>query len=120
MAKYVIHKHHARTLHWDLRLERRGVLKSWAIPKQPPKTKGTKRLAIPTENHALSYATFEGEITQGYGKGSVKIWDFGTHSVKEWTADKIVITLQGNTLKGDYCLIKFRDSDKPQWLFFKI
>ena len=120
MAKYVIHKHKARTLHYDLRLERNRVLKSWAVPKEPPKTKGVKRLAIPTDDHALSYATFEGEIKEGYGKGTVKIWDRGTHKVKEWTPDKIVTTISGKKLKGDYCLIKFRDSDKPMWLFFKV
>ncbi len=70
---YSIQKHHARTLHYDLRLEWKGTLKSWAVPKEPPRTSKEKRLAIQTEDHAKSYAFFEGVIEEGYGKGTVKL-----------------------------------------------
>ncbi|MBU0959637.1 MAG: 3'-phosphoesterase, partial [Nanoarchaeota archaeon] len=73
MPIFVIQSHKARTDHYDFRLEMEGVLKSWALPKRPPRAKGTKRLAIRVEDHLKSYASFEGEIKEGYGKGTVKI-----------------------------------------------
>ncbi|MBU1706227.1 3'-phosphoesterase [Patescibacteria group bacterium] len=123
MPTFVIHEHHARNLHWDLRLESGGKLKSWALPKQPPRTKNLKRLAIQVEDHLKSYANFEGEITEGYGKGKVKIWDKGTYTLESKSPTKLVFILQGKILKGKYCLIKADFSDdknKNQWLFFRI
>lgn len=123
MPIFVIHEHNARNLHWDLRLESGGKLKSWAIPKQPPRTKEIKRLAIQVEDHLKSYANFEGEITEGYGKGRVKIWDKGTYTLKSKSPTKLVFILQGKVLKGKYCLIKADfadDKNKNQWLFFRI
>lgn len=120
---YVIHKHHATNLHWDLRLEMNGVLKSWALPKQPPKTKGVKRLAIQVEDHPLDYANFEGTIPEGnYGAGTVKIWDKGTYDLKEKEKKKIEIVLHGKKLKGNYVLIKTNYGNKPEksWLFFRV
>lgn len=115
---YVIQKHDASNLHYDLRLEMEGVLKSWAIPKKPPKEEGVKRLAIQTEDHPLSYANFEGTIPEGqYGAGEVEIWDEGTYKLKEREEDKIIIHIKGRVLEGRYCLIHFKGEDK--WLFFK-
>jgi len=117
---FVIHEHHATHLHWDLRLEMNGVLKSWAIPKEPPRRKGVKRLAIQVEDHTLEYANFQGRIPEGrYGAGLVKIWDKGYYEIKERDEKKIVFTLHGKKLNGDYCLVKLKDKNK-NWLFFKI
>ena len=118
MPIFVVHEHHARKLHYDLRLEMNGVLKSWAVPKKPSLCKGLKRLAIQVEDHALSYANFEGVIKEGYGKGTVKIWDKGIYKIKEKTKNKIVFEMHGKKLKGDYCLIRFKK--KNMFLFFKI
>ncbi|MDI6826154.1 MAG: DNA polymerase ligase N-terminal domain-containing protein [Candidatus Aenigmarchaeota archaeon] len=116
---YVIQKHDASHLHFDLRLEMDGVLKSWAIPKEPPVEKGLKRLAVATENHPVDYADFEGVIPEGYyGAGKVEIWDKGTYELEERTEDKIVINIKGKKLNGRYCLIKFKGQDK-NWLFFR-
>jgi DNA ligase D-like protein (predicted 3'-phosphoesterase) len=116
---YVIQEHDASRLHYDLRLEMDGVLKSWAIPKVPPTKKGIKRLAIETEDHSLEYANFEGEIPEGlYGAGTVKIWDNGTYELEERDEDKIIVRINGRKLKGRYCLIKFKGREK-NWLFFK-
>jgi len=118
---FVIQEHDASRLHWDLRLEMNQVLKSWAIPKEPPKIKGIKRLAIQVEDHPLSYANFEGEIKEGYGKGTVKIWDKGKYNLKSKDDKKIEFTLYGKKLKGDYVLIKtkYGKSAEKSWLFFK-
>ena len=121
MPIFVIQRHNTTTLHWDFRLEMQGKLKSWAITKQPPKRKGLKRLAIQTPDHALSYADFEGEIKEGYGKGAVKIWDRGTYKLESKSSKKIVFELNGWKLKGKYVLIKTGYGPKKNgWLFFKI
>ena len=116
---YVIQEHHASHIHWDLRLEMNGVLKSWAIPKEPPLDEKTKRLAVEVEDHPLEYATFEGIIPEGqYGAGEVKVWDKGTYDPVDMREDKIVINVNGEKLKGEYCLIKTQ-FQKNSWLFFK-
>lgn len=114
--RFVVQKHDASHLHYDLRLEMEGVLKSWAIPKEPPLNAGTKRLAIQVEDHPTSYIDFEGEIPEGlYGAGRVEIWDKGEYALDEKEENKIKFCLKGKKLKGDYCLIKFKDN----WLFLK-
>ncbi|MAG78798.1 3'-phosphoesterase [Candidatus Pacearchaeota archaeon] len=122
MPIFVVQFHKAKTDHYDFRLEINNILKSWAIPKQPPKRKGIKRLAIAVENHSLNYSKFEGKITEGYGKGTVKIWDKGTYKLESKKSDKIVFYLKGKKLKGKYVLIKtkFGDKRKNNWLFFKV
>ena len=116
-AIFVIQEHHAAHLHWDLRLEFEGVLKSWAVPKQPSKEHGIKRLAVQTEDHPLAYADFEGEIPEGsYGAGTVKLWDKGAFSLIEKDAKKIIVDLRGKKLKGPYCLIH---TGGKKWLFFR-
>lgn len=119
---YMIHEHHASHLHWDLRLESEGVLKSWAVPKEPPTEPGTKRLAIQVEDHPLEYAKFHGTIPEGnYGAGEVKIWDSGTYEVLEKNPKSMKIKIHGKKLNGDYALVKtsFLKS-RNGWLFFKI
>jgi len=120
---FVIHKHHASHLHWDLRLEIDGILKSWAVPKEPPKIKNVKRFAIQVEDHPLEYAKFKGVIPEGnYGAGKVEIWDKGNYKLKEKTKNKIEFILYGKKLKGNFVLVKTRYGNKPEksWLFFKI
>lgn len=115
---FVIHKHSATHLHFDFRLEMKGVLKSWAIPKEP--NDKDKRLAIGVEGHALEYAKFHGVIPEGqYGAGKVEIWDSGKYELEERTPKKIVFVLKGKKLKGKYCLLKFEKA-KNGWLFFKV
>jgi len=94
-----------------------GVLKSWAVPKEPPAKSGVKRLAVQVEDHALDYINFEGTIPEGmYGAGTVKIWDKGIYTLRTRTENKIEFTLQGSKLTGDYVLIRFRNKN---WLLIK-
>ncbi|GIU68626.1 MAG: 3'-phosphoesterase [Candidatus Pacearchaeota archaeon] len=120
---FVVHKHHASHLHWDLRLEMNGVLKSWAVPKEPPLKKGIKRLAIQVEDHPLEYANFKGTIPEGhYGAGKVEIWDKGNYELKNKDEKKIEFILNGKKLKGNFVLVKTSYGKKPEksWLWFKI
>lgn len=121
MPRFVIHFHKAKREHYDLRLEMAGVLKSWAVPKEPPKEAGVKRLAIRVEDHKLSYIDFEGNIPEGmYGAGKVEIWDRGTYEMVESKKDRLVFRLNGKKLKGEYVLVKFLTREKkPGWLLFK-
>jgi DNA ligase D-like protein (predicted 3'-phosphoesterase) len=114
---FVVQEHQAKNLHWDLRLEKDGVLKSWAVPKGVPIEPKVKRLCIPTEDHPVEYADFEGEIPEGnYGAGTVKVWDRGTFQEKVWRSDKIETIFNGKKLKGTYVMIK----TKMGWLIFKM
>jgi len=126
--RFVIQKHDASKLHYDLRLEVGNVLKSWAIPKGPSTDPGQKRLAVPTEDHPLDYINFEGIIPEGnYGAGTVIVWDTGTYrNLKEKIPmDKAVedghvdIWLEGEKLKGGYALIQTGKGNRKFWLFFK-
>lgn len=125
---FVIQKHDASHLHYDLRLEMDGVLKSWAIPKGPSLNHLDKRLAVQTEDHPLEYQHFEGIIPAGeYGGGTVIIWDNGTYAsikdsalIKDYENGHIEIQLKGKKLKGGFLLQRFINGDKPQWLFIKL
>jgi len=116
---FVIQRHQARNLHYDLRLEMDGILKSWAVPKEPPQKEGIKRLAVQTEDHPMDYAGFEGEITKGeYGAGTVEIWDKGSYELEERKKDKILFNLNGKKMKGKFALIRLKN-DPRNWIFFK-
>ncbi|VVB86634.1 DNA polymerase Ligase (LigD) [uncultured archaeon] len=117
---FVVHEHKGMHLHYDLRLSIRGVLRSWAVPKEPPEKEGIKRLAIQTEDHPLEYADFEGTIPDGaYGAGTVRIWDNGEFRIEEEKDDRLLFELNGKKLSGRYALIKTKFRGKDSWLFFK-
>jgi DNA ligase D-like protein (predicted 3'-phosphoesterase) len=120
---YVIQKHKATHLHWDLRLQEGEVLASWAIPKEPPAEEGVRRLAVQVEDHPLDYAAFEGTIPEGeYGAGTVEIWDCGTYVSLARAAAKRIFEIRGKRLSGPYCLIKLKPglAEDRNWLFFKL
>jgi DNA ligase D-like protein (predicted ligase)/DNA ligase D-like protein (predicted 3'-phosphoesterase) len=117
---FVVQEHHARRLHYDLRLEKNGVLKSWAVPKGIPEQSGEKRLAVETEDHPLEYRSFEGAIPEGqYGAGTVKIFDSGTYETKVWSENIIEFNLHGHSLHGRYVLARFKKAGEKQWLLLK-
>ncbi|MDD5258887.1 MAG: DNA polymerase ligase N-terminal domain-containing protein [bacterium] len=118
---YVIQKHKASHLHYDLRLEMNGVLKSWAVPKEPSVDPAVKRLAIAVEDHPLGYEKFTGMIPEGeYGAGTVEIWDRGTYQLLEQSAKAYVLEITGKKLKGLYYLVKLKPGeDLKNWLFFR-
>jgi DNA ligase D-like protein (predicted 3'-phosphoesterase) len=117
---FVVQEHHARKLHYDLRLERDGVLKSWAVPRGLPEVPGVKHLAVAVEDHPLDYAHFEGTIPAGeYGAGTVTIWDTGTYETTHWDPAKIEVTLHGKRLTARYVLVAFRRAGKNEWLLFR-
>ena len=102
---FVVQEHHARRLHWDFRLERDGVLVSWALPKGVPYDPAVNHLAVHTEDHPMEYADFHGEIPRGeYGAGAVTIWDHGTYEVLKWTDREVKVTLHGERVSGGYVL----------------
>lgn len=119
--RFVVQEHHASRLHYDFRLEREGVLKSWAIPKGPSMNPSEKRLAIAVEDHELEYGDFEGIIPGGeYGSGAVLIWDSGTYEPVEWTDREIQFELDGGTLRGAFVLVRLKRSKKNnEWLLIK-
>ncbi|WP_036467825.1 ATP-dependent DNA ligase [Mycobacterium genavense] len=115
---FVIQEHHARRLHYDFRLERDGVLVSWAVPKNLPETTSVNHLAVHTEDHPLEYGTFEGDIPKGeYGAGKVVIWDAGTYDTEKFndSAEKgeVIVNLHGSRISGRYALIQ---TNGDQWL----
>ncbi len=131
---FVVQKHDASRLHYDLRLEVDGVLKSWAIPKGPSVDPSVKRLAVPTEDHALEYADFEGVIPEGeYGAGPVIVWDIGIYRNKRMEKEedkktmqesiddgKVEVWLEGDKLKGGFVLIRTGGGDDERWLLIKM
>jgi bifunctional non-homologous end joining protein LigD len=117
---FVVQEHWASHHHFDFRLEIDKVLKSWAVPKSPPRKKGQKKLAIQVEDHPLDYAQFEGTIPEGqYGAGKVVIWDQGKLEIKEKEKNSIKFRLFGKKLKGDYSLFHPPTFEKKNWLLIK-
>ena len=130
LYRFVVQRHQASHLHYDLRLEMDGVLKSWAIPKGPSMNPADKRLAIRTEDHPVKYLTFEGKIPKGnYGAGVMQIWDSGifqlTNANEKDSMTELVekgdlkITFEGTKLKGNFALVETRREGKEQWLLIK-
>lgn len=118
-GRFVVQRHDATRLHWDFRLEMDGVLKSWAVPKEPPTRPGLRRLAVAVEDHDLDYIDFEGTIPEGeYGAGTVEIWDRGTYDLESRKPEKIVFVLHGERMKGRYTLVHFTEKAE-NWLLFK-
>ncbi|MBV9513047.1 MAG: non-homologous end-joining DNA ligase, partial [Mycobacteriaceae bacterium] len=112
--RFVIQEHHARRLHYDLRLERDGVLVSWAVPKNLPDTPAVNHLAVHTEDHPLEYLTFQGTIPKGeYGAGKMVVWDSGTYEAEKFRDNEVVMTLYGQRISGRYALIQ---TNGDQWL----
>lgn len=121
--RFVIHEHHASRLHFDLRLEIGGVLKSWAVPKGVSMNSADKRLAVAVPDHSLSYINFEGTLAEGtYGAGRVAIWDKGEFEAENAEAQlkkgKLIFTFYGAKLKGEFTLVKFWNHEK-NWLVIK-
>ncbi len=117
---YAIQRHDASHLHYDLRLEMDGALKSWAIPKEPSNEPNVRRLAIQVEDHPLDYATFEGVIPEGeYGAGKVEVWDSGYYQLIEKTDTSIQVEIHGKRLSGVFVLLKFGKAGENSWLFFR-
>ncbi len=121
--RFVIHEHHATRLHFDLRLEISGVLKSWAVPKGVSMNPQEKRLAVAVPDHALGYIGFEGRLAEGtYGAGEVRIWDKGEfeaeNASEQLRKGKLVFTFYGSKLKGEFTLVKWWNHEK-NWLVIK-
>lgn len=116
MPRFVIQEHHATNLHWDFRLEHKGVAPSWAVPKGVPEEPGVRRLAVQVDDHSVAYMKWSGRIRGGYGKGTVKIWDEGDYDLEKWEDDKIVVELHGKRVEGRYALIR---TDGKNWLLHK-
>src|SRR2546421_13121002 len=107
--RFVVQEHHARSLHWDLRLERDGTLVSWAVPKGIPPDPKRNHLAVHVEDHPLEYFKFAGEIPKGeYGGGQVLIWDEGTYDPIKWSDREVMVDLHGRRLQGRYVLFQTR------------
>ncbi len=118
--RFVVHKHEASRLHYDLRLEKNGVLKSWAVPKGPSMDPADRRLAVQVEDHPLDYISFRGTIPEGnYGAGRVVIWDRGTYEPVVWKPDHYSFILHGKKLKGEFALIHTKRPEENSWLLLK-
>jgi bifunctional non-homologous end joining protein LigD len=122
LPRFVVQEHHARRLHWDLRLERDGVMVSWALPRGVPDDPKRNHLAVHVEDHPIEYGDFEGEIPKGsYGAGSVSIWDRGTYETHKWSLDgakpEVMVTLHGGRVRGRYVLFRTREDS---WMIHRM
>jgi len=123
LRRYVVHRHHATRLHWDVRLEMRGVLVSFAVPQGPPLEAGKRRLAVHTEDHPIEYLTFHGVIPDGYGAGSMTIWDTGTYDLVEENTKRgasepteYKVRFHGSRLTGEYVIVQTAQNEGRDWL----
>ena len=117
-ARFVVQEHNARRLHWDLRLEHDGTLKSWALPRAIPAHPKENRLAVHTEDHPLEYLEFEGEIPKGeYGAGTMSVWDRGTFEAEKFRDSEVIATFSGERLRGRYALFQTREQD---WMIHRM
>lgn len=121
---FVVQQHHARRLHWDLRLERNGVLASWAVPRGVPLDPKRNHLAVRTEDHPMAYADFAGEIPAGeYGAGHMTIFDRGWYEAEKWRDTEVIVVLHGDRLHGRYALIRTGGrggADDRNWLLHRM
>ncbi len=117
-GRFVIQEHHARSMHWDLRLEHDGVLLSWAVPRGIPPDPKRNNLAVHTEDHPLEYLEFEGDIPRGeYGGGSMRIWDRGRYEAHKMNDDEVIVTLHGDRVRGRYALFQ---TDGNNWMIHRM
>jgi len=124
--RFVVQEHHARSVHWDLRLEMEGTLRSWAVPKGPSLDPADKRLAVLVEDHPLEYGEFEGVIPPGnYGAGTVMVWDRGTYECREgdpaeaFRRGKLTLVFFGSKLRGEFHFVRTKRNNGRDWLLFK-
>jgi bifunctional non-homologous end joining protein LigD len=118
VRRFVIQEHHARALHWDLRLEHEGTLASWAVPKGIPVDPHDNRLAVRTEDHPMEYLEFHGEIPRGqYGAGTMKVWDHGRYETVKWEPREVIVDFSGERVRGRYVL--FQTGGK-QWMIHRM
>jgi bifunctional non-homologous end joining protein LigD len=117
-TRFVIQEHHARRLHWDLRLEHDGTLVSFALPRGVPQDPKQNRLAVHTEDHPLEYLEFEGDIPKGsYGAGKMRIWDRGTYDAEKFRDDEVILTFEGDRVKGKYALFQTKGDN---WMIHRM
>jgi DNA ligase D-like protein (predicted 3'-phosphoesterase) len=120
MAIFVVKEHWARSHHFDFRLEKDGVFKSWAVPKGLPESTGLKRLAVQVEDHELEFAPFQEVNPEGESvRGRIKVWDHGTYELEEWTEDRIAFDLNGSRVSGKFSLFRFKESEPLSWFLIK-
>ena len=117
-ARFVVQEHHARRLHWDLRMEHDGVAVSWALPRGVPAHPDENRLAVHTEDHPLEYLEWEGEIPKGeYGAGTMLVWDRGTYEAEKFRENEVIATFRGERMRGRYAIFQTRGKD---WLIHRM
>jgi len=119
VRRYVVHRHHASRLHWDVRLEMHGVLASWAVPQGPPLEGGKRRLAVHTEDHPIEYLMFHGVIPDGYGAGTMTIWDSGTYDLLKDSENEYKVHFHGQRLDGEWVLVRTKQNEGRDWLMIK-
>ncbi len=119
-SRFVVHEHHARRIHWDLRLEHDGTLASWAVPNGIPLDPRHNRKAVHVEDHPLEYLQFEGTIPTGsYGAGEISVWDRGTYTREKWRSREVIVVFHGERLNGRYALFQ-AGADERDWMIHRM